>query len=911
MNKNTRTNNLINKNSSIKKSKKNVNFLRKNKINKLRGGENDIETILDIIATKNPNVLGIKDDMLRFNESNIYSFNNENLKTILEALQSNTTITTVNLIAINFDIKCIVALSDLLKHNTIITEFYFRENDINIDGIKTLLKALQGNTTLTELSFRNNIGDIGATALAEGLQDNTTLKKLYISYNNIGDIGATSLAAVLPSMTALKKLYISYNNIGDIGATALLAVLPSMTALTELHINNNKITVIGAKALATALQGNTTLTILDISNNMINAEGIKYLSNILNSMSAITTLNISNNINWSYSHKFKIDKTLQAFTVLAEVLKENKTITNINIMQDSLVKLNFSNYTPIELIILEVLKVNTTLKQCIFSPKQNLFDPILNLQTFTSEEDKEIDKNINFIKNKLQYKNLKNNNTKEKVFNKNVADLVLIDRYFKRLTYNNYNNGKESMKTLATNETYIVDLHGSITLQSEKRLLLLPDNINVIFLGPILYQTYVACNFLGKFKTEINKNLKEYLQNPYCFNNPNISNIFKEAIIYYGGQYCIELNLTRDDYDFVTGISRMDYNNTNKQYKSVSVEKTGARRYIGSKITTLSELLRTKPFSEDKKYTILFTSCREITDSSRDKKELADLLVFYEQQLKLLNFKIYYDINTKAHNNTLNNRYSKCSLNTISPSSNVNQVQKYRSRKGTIKSRRHIDITNNTIIQSNSFSISLKEIKILIEDIKNEDDETLVFDKLCNILNINKIKTRTNKSFYNNIQKTLREHKRTFKNHTINNLSNEVYLGASSIFLSSKHNNQILNFIFKDKPELRDSFLDHCDKTYKMLIPFNKLKMEDMIKIKEELNDFNQQEFTDDINNFIKQPSKQLWRDLSLKYHPDRNKINNVKTATKKIQLINKIAVIYDINKREATNNNIPLISNV
>ena len=902
MNKNSRTNNSRSNNSS-KKSKKNVKFIKNNKINKLRGAaKNDIEEILNIIASRSPIEL-----LIAYNYMIAFKYGTDKEKHFYEINKDD-----------DYNINIILKA---LQYNKTIVNFIIRSTILSSENIVALARTLKNNNTITKLNI--NYSDIDTQVLKE-LQGNTRLTELNISFNKLGDIGVQALSTALTSMTALKELDISNNEIGHIGAQALSTALKGNTILTTLNISNNIIDLKGIESLSTALKGNTILTTLNISNNIIDLKGIESLSKMLNSMTALKELDISNNIDLYRDDRFQfpLHEPLTAFTALAEALKENKTLININVMLDGI---SFDRYKPIELIIIEVLKVNETIKIFIFSPYQKLFNPILNLQTFTEEENKEIDENIDFIKNKLKYKNLENydNKIKEQEFNRLVSELCLIDRYFKILTHNNYNKGKKSMQTLANNETYILDLHGEIYIPYvTNTLFLLPDNINVIFLDSALYKTFVYCSFHGQFKTEINKNLNGYLNNPYCFDNPDISNIFKEAIIYYGGQYCIELQLSRGyiPNDFVTGLSHMVYNENTKIYDT---KTTGLPREHKLQ-ETLSSFLQRTIFSKDKKYTILLTSCRETTDSTRGNTDISNLLVFYEQQLKLLNFKIYYDINTKEHNKTLNNRYSKCRSNIIHILGSVNQVQEGRPEKGTVKSRQDYVINNNTEIISNSVRIYLKDIKILIENIKDEHDETIVFDKLCQILKINKIKTLTNKSYYTTIRQNLQKHKNRstrYKNNTINNLSNEVKAGAASIFISSKHNNQIMDFIFKDKPELRAKFLAHCDKTYKMLIPFNRLKIKDMIKIKETLNNFNQPEFTEDINKFIENPLKQdrrkLWHTLSLKYHPDTNRINNPETATSKMQFINFLAVIYGINEREAiysnpdsNKNNGPLSSN-
>ena len=57
-----------------------------------------------------------------------------------------------------------------------------------------IAKALETNTTLSKLDlYGNNIGGEGATAIAKALETNTTLSELYLGNNNIGDEAETVL----------------------------------------------------------------------------------------------------------------------------------------------------------------------------------------------------------------------------------------------------------------------------------------------------------------------------------------------------------------------------------------------------------------------------------------------------------------------------------------------------------------------------------------------------------------------------------------------------------------------------------------------------------------------------------------------------------------------------------------------
>ena len=66
------------------------------------------------------------------------------------------------------------------------------------ENVRALAEALETNSTLTSLDLsRNGIGAEGAARLAAALKKNSTMTSLDISRNDIGPEGAESLATAL------------------------------------------------------------------------------------------------------------------------------------------------------------------------------------------------------------------------------------------------------------------------------------------------------------------------------------------------------------------------------------------------------------------------------------------------------------------------------------------------------------------------------------------------------------------------------------------------------------------------------------------------------------------------------------------------------------------------------------------
>jgi len=615
----------------------------------------------------------------------------------------------------NIDNKGAKAIAYALKQNTILETLCISKNDIGDAGAKEFADALKQNTNLEKFDIgHNNIGDEGAIALASALEQNTKLTDFYIDYNNISDEGATAIAKALSTNSTLTVLVISNNNIGDEGATAIAKALSTNSTLTVLVISNNNIGDEGAKAIAIALQNNSTLTILNISNNNIGDEGATAIAEVLN-ISNLTKLIISNN----------------------------------NISDDIYKQIHDAFKSRLTLII---------------------FEPDLTPSNLPLELEELLDFIKRNLKKFIKDKELKlNNSNKFDIINKYILYLTLNVDNFYGLIKNNYESCQRSLETIKTSEKYIIDLHGKIL----KNIFRLPDNVNIIFLSPIRYMTCISLSHTTKIILNISKYINEYLENPYCFDNAEITKIFSESIIYYGGQYCIDLDLTRDVINNLTG--RIDHV-TGLHYINYDKKIMDSYKY-GSGILndmTLSKFLVSeydhkgnKFNNPDIKYTIILTSCRESLHLINEYEYISslteDILVFYEKSLQLLNFKVYY-MNDENKSKRFNNNndanydanYVKCSekINRYFRVSGIENNTVYHRQlirnpitnnnthyKGLFMSRKNISITNETKISNTDTAGDLKKKVVELKDNKEK-----LFEDLLKYLHVNL--NRSNESIY-------------------------------------------------------------------------------------------------------------------------------------------------------------------
>ena len=228
--------------------------------------------------------------------------------------------------------------------NTILyfnVSFFFKIYKINynINIVKSIYEALKTNSTLTHLTITDNYyRDIGVNALAEALKVNKTLTYLDIS-NNIsnnynGDDVVIAIADALTHNTSLIKLYMRILLINDSKAKALANSLKINSTLTLLDISNNNIGDEGAEAFAEALKVNSTLTLLDISNNYINDAGAKAFAEALKVNSSLIELNLYGNAIYSSVTKKTIKKLLTSNKNLTEYEVLNNNIVNIEVPEN-------------------------------------------------------------------------------------------------------------------------------------------------------------------------------------------------------------------------------------------------------------------------------------------------------------------------------------------------------------------------------------------------------------------------------------------------------------------------------------------------------------------------------------------------------------------------------------------------
>lgn len=161
------------------------------------------------------------DPTLRNLDLALRGLENREIEELVDALSTNTTITTLDLsMNQSLTVEGLGLLAAALSTNTTIQNFNFNGNEIGDEGAEILATVLLANKSIAELGLtETEIGDEGAEKLANALSTNKTLKTLFLDRNRIGDEGARKLAGALSTNKILTRLFLRGNNEIEVATT--------------------------------------------------------------------------------------------------------------------------------------------------------------------------------------------------------------------------------------------------------------------------------------------------------------------------------------------------------------------------------------------------------------------------------------------------------------------------------------------------------------------------------------------------------------------------------------------------------------------------------------------------------------------------------------------------------------------
>ena len=483
------------------------------------------------------------------------------------------------------------------------------------------------------------------------------------------------------------------------------------------------------------LKNNEDIQIIQINENL-SSEQITEITDALKTNTAVKNLLLIN---------INIDKYRENLLKFANALKTNKILQQLHI---NIPIPNSLSSKEIYDIFDDAFNINSTIIYLDIDGLNDIDKKKLLNRSFIPKLDKIKLNNDNseiipFIKEVITNEQKIKKNKLKFNYDELVIELCENRDEFDLLMKQNYNEGfrqfnlcKESTYVNDANtKIIIVDLHGAI----KNNMFKLPQNINIVFLSPIKYLT--CSNLIQVKKYLIQNKIQEYLANPSCYNKDTNSEIFNQSVIYYGGQYCINLNLVRDSItinpkETAAGLFLYDNNNfnfnTGFDINNTNTLNTEYRNLLSTLLEDISNTKYNSTYDSSNQYTLFFTSCRDISLSDYENLD-NNKLTFYEQTLQAVNFKIQFDIlGNPTYKDTSEIEYLNCKypkntkMKLYSSLRNTNHIQKKRNnskvKTNKISSRINVEINDDTILyydnNDNTKSITIREIKKLISNSK-------------------------------------------------------------------------------------------------------------------------------------------------------------------------------------------------
>ena len=281
----------------------------------------------------------------------------QSIVSLANMLQVNKTLTTIGIdIKFFFSAHTLQQLADSLMDNKTLNDLLLSGNAWGNDTVRILAGYLKRSVSLSSFHLNvSDIGDAGATALAEVLRTNTTLNSLDLCRNpGIGNPGVMSLCEALKVNTTLSSLNLSGTGISDAGVLSLVEVLKTNTSsLTSLFLSDIKISHQSLKSIAEVLRVNSTLKDLKFEGNKVGVGGTKLIAESLKANTTLKLLSLSrNNIKAKcgrlFSDSLKVNGTLESLTLaknalgsrgaqlLSEGLRVNTSLRHLDLSGNSI-----------------------------------------------------------------------------------------------------------------------------------------------------------------------------------------------------------------------------------------------------------------------------------------------------------------------------------------------------------------------------------------------------------------------------------------------------------------------------------------------------------------------------------------------------------------------------------------------
>mmetsp|Transcript_30376 Transcript_30376/g.30018 ORF Transcript_30376/g.30018 Transcript_30376/m.30018 type:complete len:552 (+) Transcript_30376:107-1762(+) len=308
------------------------------------------------------------------------TFIGEGIMYIIEGLQGNTTLISLNLAKNNISAKNIEALCKAIMGSKL-QDINLSDNRFGNEGAdyisKMIAGAYDGQSPIKKIDLsKNDITYKGACKLLLALRNNPNINSLSFEGNPLTHLISPSLINLLLNNSEIKFLNLGSCQLKNEGVYIFADALSRNNGLRTLILSNNQIEDEGVAPIAEGLFRNYILVSLDLSNNLIKKNGSLLLVNALKNNQTLEKLNLKEN-------NLK-DESAQLFT---EVLRLRPNLLNLNL--DS---------NPITTKFIKDINVNLKRNRSLFQHAQTpkLKQEIIRLQLRDDE--------INRVHERIEFK---------------------------------------------------------------------------------------------------------------------------------------------------------------------------------------------------------------------------------------------------------------------------------------------------------------------------------------------------------------------------------------------------------------------------------------------------------------------------------------------------------------------------
>jgi Ran GTPase-activating protein (RanGAP) involved in mRNA processing and transport len=266
----------------------------------------------------------------------------EGLETLMEGLESNRSLLSLNLSHNSINSKSLDRLVNILSHSQVqdlnlsnnqlgddscepislllsgglgkypeLLKLDMSENNITTSGLSKILAAVRINSQLSSLNLSRNDFSKGLSQnLLQFLNENVALKVMNFSYCSIKCESLLGISEGLSKNQGVRVLIFSNNFIADRGAEGIASGLSRNKRLEVLDLTSNRIKDRGGVALAKSLKMNNSLKTLILKNNSIKNEAGQVLVEVSRTKTNLSKINLDlNPVNLRYVHE--INKNLK------------------------------------------------------------------------------------------------------------------------------------------------------------------------------------------------------------------------------------------------------------------------------------------------------------------------------------------------------------------------------------------------------------------------------------------------------------------------------------------------------------------------------------------------------------------------------------------------------------------------